>query len=133
MKKGIKSIVSVLLCVTVAVGGSAAVAYAAVGGDKKNEDKKDDTKQIIVAEEQTGVVKDETVYVLTKASGEVKNVIVSDHLKNYDERTELSDRSTLQNIENVKGDETPQAAIRLRGTQTAAIFTTAEIPRKNRP
>lgn len=106
MKKGIKSIVSALLCVTVAVGGSAAVAYAAVGGDKKSEDKKDETKQIIVAEEQTGVVKDETVYVLTKASGEVKNVIVSDHLKNYDGKTELSDRSTLQNIENVKGDET---------------------------
>ena len=103
MKKGIKSIVSALLCVTVAVGGSAAVAYAAVGGDKKSEDKKDETKQIIVAEEQTGVVKDETVYVLTKASGEVKNVIVSDHLKNYDGKTELSDRSTLQNIENVKG------------------------------
>lgn len=106
MKKGIKSIVSALLCVTVAVGGSAAVAYAAVGGDKKSEDKKDETKQVIVAEEQTGVVKDETVYVLTKASGEVKNVIVSDHLKNYDGKTELSDRSTLQNIENVKGDET---------------------------
>ncbi len=109
MKKGIKSIVSALLCVTVAVGGSAAVAYAAVGGDKKNEDKKDETKQIIVAEEQTGVVKDETVYVLTKASGEVKNVIVSDHLKNYDGKAELSDRSTLQNIENVKGDETYSA------------------------
>ena len=82
MKKGIKSIVSALLCVTVAVGGSAAVAYAAVGGDKKNEDKKDDTKQLIVAENQTGTVKDETVYVLTTSSGDVKRIITCDHLKN---------------------------------------------------
>lgn len=106
MKKGIKSIVSALLCVTVAIGGSAAVAYAAVGGDKKNEDKKDDTKQLIVAENQTGTVKDETVYVLTTSSGDVKKIITCDHLKNYDGKTELSDRSTLENIENVKSDET---------------------------
>jgi len=50
--------------------------------------------------------KDETVYVLTNADGSVQKVIVSDWLKNTLGETALKDVTGLENIENVKGDET---------------------------
>lgn len=50
--------------------------------------------------------KDETVYVLSDASGNVSRTIVSDWLKNPGSLTSISDISDLTNIQNVKGDET---------------------------
>ena len=50
--------------------------------------------------------KDETVYVLAGADGAVRQVIVSDWLKNAAGEDTLADRSALTDIENVKGDET---------------------------
>lgn len=50
--------------------------------------------------------KDETVYVLAGADGAVRQVIVSDWLKNAAGEDALADRSALTDIENVKGDET---------------------------
>ncbi|MBR6478830.1 MAG: hypothetical protein IKS85_10330, partial [Lachnospiraceae bacterium] len=50
--------------------------------------------------------KDETVYVLTNADGSVRKVIVSDWLKNVLGETAIQDVTGLENIENVKGDET---------------------------
>ena len=49
--------------------------------------------------------KDETVYVIADASGDKKKVIVSEWLKNPDGSAELKDKSTLSDIENVRGDE----------------------------
>ena len=49
--------------------------------------------------------KDETVYVLAGADGAVRQVIVSDWLKNAAGEDALADRSALTDIENVKGDE----------------------------
>ena len=53
----------------------------------------------------TGVTKDETVYVITDQSGSVEDVIVSDHLVNDGKEKVIRDESDLKNIENVKGDE----------------------------
>lgn len=49
--------------------------------------------------------KDETVYLISDASGNVNQTIVSDHLINRDKSDTLKDKSSLKDIENVKGDE----------------------------
>lgn len=51
------------------------------------------------------VYKDETVYVVCSSESKIKNVIVSDWLRNAPALYNLDDISELQNIENVKGDE----------------------------
>ena len=53
-----------------------------------------------------GAEKEETVYVFTDASGRQKSMTVSSWLKNTAGADKLYDDSILQNIENVKGDET---------------------------
>ena len=50
--------------------------------------------------------KDETVYAMADAYGNVNSVVVSEWLKNSEGAAEIKDRSTLTEIENVKGDET---------------------------
>ena len=50
--------------------------------------------------------KEETVYIFTNAKGEKQNIIVSNHLKNTENAATLEDKTTLSNIENVKGNET---------------------------
>ena len=52
-----------------------------------------------------GLYKDESVYVIANASGDVSRIIVSDWLKNPDSLDEITDRSFLADIQNVKGDE----------------------------
>ena len=49
--------------------------------------------------------KDESVYLISDASGKVYNTIVSDHLTNKDKADTLEDQSNLTDIKNVKGDE----------------------------
>ena len=48
---------------------------------------------------------DETVYVKLQASGEVKNIAVTEHLLNDNHSQELESASILQNIENLNGLE----------------------------
>lgn len=52
------------------------------------------------------VTKDESVYVNADSDGNVKKVTVSDWLKNAGVNGTVEDKSTLQDIVNVKGDET---------------------------
>lgn len=52
-----------------------------------------------------GADKEETVYVISDANGNVKKKVVSDWLKNKDKTSTLEDKSDLSDIENVKGDE----------------------------
>lgn len=49
--------------------------------------------------------KDESVYLISDASGNVNKTIVVDHLKNKDKKDTLEDASNLSDIENVKGKE----------------------------
>lgn len=51
-------------------------------------------------------VKDETVYILANPDGTARKVIVSDWLSNPDALSTLTDASTLDALQNVKGDET---------------------------
>lgn len=49
--------------------------------------------------------KEQTVYVTADENGSTQKVIVSNWLKNTSKNSSLTDNSNLQNIENVKGDE----------------------------
>ncbi|MBO6302734.1 MAG: hypothetical protein J6N15_09890 [Ruminiclostridium sp.] len=89
---------------TGAVGVTA--AYAANEG-ADNEPAEEKAPEVGETAENAGEPeKDETVYVLAKANGAVNKVIVSDHLKNTDAKSLLTETSELKNVENVKGDET---------------------------
>lgn len=59
-----------------------------------------------VSAETAGVSKDETVYVLATADGSVRKIIVSDWLKNADSSDTIADNTSLDNVTNIKGDET---------------------------
>jgi putative membrane protein len=103
---------------TIALLGSSMTAVA-VSADQKNdaavtaettvEDSAEDTDlsemvSFEVSDKEIG--KEESVYLLTDATGAVHDTIVSDHLINNDDAATLSDESTLSDIKNVKGDET---------------------------
>ena len=57
-------------------------------------------------EENKDAGKEETVYVIAKADGTPDNVIVSEWLKNKEGSNTLQDVSDLEDITNIKGDET---------------------------
>lgn len=64
--------------------------------------------------------KDETVYAKIDGSGNIKSVTVSDQLKNLSGTTALKDVSILNEIENVKGDET------FTGNAGSMVWNTAD-------
>ena len=59
-----------------------------------------------VGQVSTGAAKEETVYIFTDAYGKQRDITVSNWLKNPDKKNSLEDSTSLQEIENVKGDET---------------------------
>ncbi len=102
------------------LAGTMAVSLAACadGGDgmaETNADaadiKKEEEAPALSVDEQTGAAhssssgKEETVYVLADAKGDVNKVIVSNWVKNGEGSSSLADVSNLQDIENVKGYE----------------------------
>ncbi len=62
-------------------------------------------KEVAGVESDSNVDKDETVYVSANADGSIKEIIVSDWLKNTSGEAKIDDVSDLDNIENVKGYE----------------------------
>lgn len=75
--------------------------------EKSGNDTDSDLSDLISVEmNDKEIGKEESVYLLSSADGTVHDTIVSDHLINSDKKETLSDRSTLTDIENVKGDET---------------------------
>ncbi len=64
------------------------------------------TAAAAAAEKQSGLQKTETVYVIAKADGTPEKVIVSDWIKNPEKLNTITDKSTLTDIENTKGEET---------------------------
>lgn len=86
------------------------VAVANNEREQKNGGNTESSKSTESSEGQneTKAVKEETVYAKIDGSGTVIQVTVSDELKNVKDVHEIQDFSTLQDIENVKGDETFQ-------------------------
>jgi putative membrane protein len=104
---------------TVTLFGSSMTAVAVKADQKKdgavtaesaaqdNDDDSSDLSDLISIEandEEIG--KEESVYLLTDATGAVRETIVSEHLVNSDGAKTITDASTLSDIKNVKGDET---------------------------
>lgn len=107
MKKPAVKVMSLILCVILALGGLGGTVYA------MNASEAPAPSPVLPA---TGVktapsageknVKDETVYVLAHADGSVEKVIVSDWVKNTQGGNTINDVTQLTNIENIKGNET---------------------------
>lgn len=58
-----------------------------------------------VVNENTEISKDETVYVIAGLDGVAKKIIVSDWIKNAIANDKIQDKTELENVMNVKGDE----------------------------
>lgn len=72
----------------------------------ETEDMLDEVLNSKVAINEKEIGKEETVYVIADSTGAAEKIIVSDHLINNDNKKTIEDISTLNDITNVKGDET---------------------------
>ena len=107
MKNKFLKPVALTLCAALLVGGVSATVYAKNYAAKA--DNADSATVTSSAEESTdtaSAAKDETVYVLAGADGSVKKIIVSDWIKNAVGSKNLTDKSELKDVVNVKGEET---------------------------
>lgn len=123
MKKNIKKPLCITLCTLLLAGSLGLAAHAAV--PNKTESAALDTVGKIesvsvvgsglsvsasdgspLADKSTQNEKTETVYVFASAAGDVRKIIVSDWIHNPNGSDTLIDSSTLNDVENVKGDET---------------------------
>lgn len=95
----------VLSCSVVICSISATVLAVAENGMAKFENSTETVKSLTDTAGEKAIVKDETVYVLASADGSVEKIIVSDWIKNSLGSKTVTDKSDLENIENVKGDE----------------------------
>lgn len=98
-----KRIYAAVISVILAVGISTGAIYAA--DNKSTEAPQAAVSDNVKADDAAAAEKDETVYIIACADGSADKIIVSDHLKNTEGSTVLSDITTLSDIENVKGYE----------------------------
>jgi putative membrane protein len=99
MKNKILKVIALSLCAALLVCGIGASAYAI------NYDNKYNTSDDSLGTE-SGIEKNETVYILTGAEGSIQKIIVSDWIKNSDNSDTISDTSELTDIEVTKGETT---------------------------
>lgn len=107
LKKKSAMLVSILLAVLLACG----VFVNAAQSDRVKDGGKQTASAPVGSEKPKGPAdsdsgKDETVYVLANSDGSVRKIIVSDWVKNASGSASLSDSTSLQDIVNVKGEET---------------------------
>ncbi|MBR4754695.1 MAG: hypothetical protein IK054_05870, partial [Lachnospiraceae bacterium] len=106
-----KKIIGSVVIVAMLVGAAGASVYAVEAGTPAEntaavtEEKKDSVSEDVKATGKA-LSKEETVYVLSDATGQVNKVIVSDWLQNANEDARIKDETLLQDIKNVKGNET---------------------------
>lgn len=113
----IRIIAGVLVVTVIGSGAAANNVYAARNVKLEKEAAKEtetkDTeltlKSILSGDEDAEteeIGKEETVYIVADSTGEAKETIVSEWLKNPEKKERIKDVSELADIENVKGDET---------------------------
>ena len=98
-----KRIYAAVISVILAAGISTGAIYAA--DNKSTEAPQAAVSDNVKADDAAAAEKDETVYIIACADGSADKIIVSDHLKNTEGSTVLTDITTLSDIENVKGYE----------------------------
>lgn len=105
MKRNTLKVTALSLSAAFVLGIGATAAYAQ---KPDQEQKPEETKpQVTESAKQADVAsKDETVYILSGADGAAHQVIVSNWLRNPDKSDVLEDVANLNDIENVKGNET---------------------------
>ena len=105
MKNHVRKILALGLCASLTAGMAGCAAPAAV---REEGPASPAAASPLAASDSTSAVpyKDETVYILAGADGAVEKVIVSDWLKNPEGAAALRDVTDLQDVENVKGNET---------------------------
>lgn len=105
MKNRATKLTALALCAVLLFGTVGTAVYALTGGgsEEKTEDEGETASAGSVAE--TGLSKDETVYVIAGADGAVQKIIVSDWIKNALGADTLVDQTELSDIETVKGEE----------------------------
>lgn len=110
MKMKMKQVLALALCAALLLCGGTTAAFAkGTNSNPETRSALEETTSVPTsAPEAAAGSKEETVYVLTDAAGEAQKIIVSDKLTNAEGADSLNDRSELQNIENVNGDETYQ-------------------------
>ena len=102
MNKLSEKIIAFSLCVVFCLSG--VITAFALAEDKSEEPQKKLTA-VYTENRDDKIEKDEMVYVLAGADGNVKKIIVNDWIKNTLGAAALTDITGLSDIENVKGDE----------------------------
>lgn len=103
-KKHLVKILSLTLGFFILFGGISFAVYA-TGANKTEKEEKPNINKETVVDENTEISKDETVYVIAGADGVTKKIIVSDWIKNAIASDKIQDKTNLENVTNVKGDE----------------------------
>ena len=112
LKKYMPKVLSGVLSLTILCSTIGAASYSAgaksTGAETTNTNISDTSSNVkSVSEDKTKKLsKNETVYIIANADGSPKKVIVSDWIKNTAKAKSFGDISNLDNIVNVKGDET---------------------------
>ena len=108
-----KKLIASVLTVALLVGAVGASVYAvetnkpAGGENEASTDVEEILSQVSEEAKATGkdLTKEETVYVIADASGQANKVIVSDWIQNGTQNAEIKDETDLEDIKNVKGNE----------------------------
>lgn len=108
MPKVISGVLSLtILCSTVGFASySAGAKSTGAETTNKNTSNTSSTVKSVSDDSTKKLSKNETVYVIANADGSAKKIIVSDWIKNTAKAKSFEDISNLDDIENVKGDET---------------------------
>jgi len=103
-KKHLVKTLSLLLGFFILCGGISVAVYATGSNNTKIDEKLNINKEA-VADENAEISKDETVYVIAGNNGTAKKIIVSEWIKNAIASEKIQDKTDLENVINVKGDE----------------------------
>lgn len=111
-KKTVAVAMSMMMAGSLAACGSSDSAAVIDAADVQASSEEDEMTEVIEKSLGLGtatdaeVDKEETVYLISDANGEIQDTIVDEWLKNPEGKEEIKDVSKLTDIENVKGDET---------------------------
>lgn len=105
-----RKIAAGVIAVAISAGATGSIAYAknnekTDSAPENSEKKNTETSEMARSSSGNSAYKDETVYVLCNNNSSIKNILVSDWLKNTPALDSISDISSLSDIVNVKGDE----------------------------
>lgn len=106
MKQTTKKLAALGLSVVIAIGGIGGAVCARAGDSGGTPVQLSEKTAAPVSAAAPAAFRDETVYILAGADGTAEKVIVSDWLQNSEGLAQLRDTAALEDVENVKGNET---------------------------